>query len=216
MRTPGIRDSRRAGSALAAAVALVLTGCALATPSDQGSEQARPAPVTLAGAPAHGPAAETGVGAGADQRRVDMPRPVRLRIPAIGLDTRVIPLRLDAGGRLIAPKRFDLVGWNQAGPEPGEAGAAVIAGHVDSRRGPAVFYRLRELRSGHRVHVDLAGGRTVTFTVHRAASYPKNRIPDREVYGWTGDRPRLRLITCAGTFDRARGGYRDNLVVFAQ
>jgi sortase (surface protein transpeptidase) len=93
--------------------------------------------------------------------------------------------------------------------------AAVIAGHVDSRRGPAVFYRLRELNSGDRVHVDLAGGRTVTFTVTRTATYPKQCVPEGEVYGWTDDRPRLRLITCAGAFDRTRRSYRDNLVVFA-
>ncbi|MGP3958248.1 class F sortase [Nonomuraea sp. 3N208] len=147
-------------------------------------------------------------------RRADVANPVRLRIPAIDVTTRVIPLRLDAKARLVAPKQFDRVGWNQAGPEPGEQGVAVIAGHVDSTTGPAVFYRLRQLRKGDRVHVDRADGTTVTFVVNRLASYPKNRIPDKEVYG-SGRGTQLRLITCGGTFDRQRRSYRDNVVVFA-
>ncbi|MEV4169288.1 class F sortase [Nonomuraea sp. NPDC049709] len=144
----------------------------------------------------------------------DVAQPVRLRIPAINVSTRVTPLRLDAKGRLIAPTRFDRVGWNKAGPEPGEKGVAVIAGHVDSKTGPAVFYRLSQLRKGDRVHVDRADGSTATFVVGRLARYAKNRIPNKEVYG-SGKGAQLRLITCGGTFDRARGSYRDNVIVFA-
>lgn len=183
----------------------------------------------LAGACATAPAPREAVAAtaqdrtqGGDARSVsdagalpaDVARPVRLRIPAIGLSTRVIPLRLDAKGRLIAPEKFDRVGWNQAGPEPGERGVAVIAGHVDSTTGPAVFYRLRQLREGDRVHVDRADGTAVTFVVDRLARYPKDRIPDKEVYG-SGAGAQLRLITCGGTFDRQRRSYRDNVIVFA-
>jgi len=145
----------------------------------------------------------------------DAAAPVRLRIPAIGVSARVIALKLDGKGRLIAPKSFVRVGWNKAGPEPGERGAAVIAGHVDSRTGPAVFYRLRQLRKGDRVHVDRADGSTVSFTVYRVARYAKNKIPNKQVYGPTSG-AQLRLITCGGTFDRSRRSYRDNVVVFAR
>ncbi|GAA4201923.1 class F sortase [Streptosporangium oxazolinicum] len=144
----------------------------------------------------------------------EVANPVRLRVPAIGVSTTVIALKLDARNKLVAPVRFDRVGWNKAGPEPGEAGAAVIAGHVDSRTGPAVFYRLGKLRPGHRVHVDRADGSTVTFTVRRLARFPKSRIPDRQVYG-SSKGAELRLITCGGTFDSKRRSYRDNVIVFA-
>ncbi|WP_329085659.1 class F sortase [Streptosporangium sp. NBC_01469] len=146
--------------------------------------------------------------------RGEVANPVRLRVPAIGVSTTVIALKLDARNKLVAPARFDRVGWNKAGPEPGEAGAAVIAGHVDSRTGPAVFYRLGKLRPGHRVHVDRADGSTVTFTVRRLARFPKSRIPDGQVYG-SSKGAELRLITCGGTFDRKRRSYRDNVIVFA-
>jgi sortase (surface protein transpeptidase) len=52
-----------------------------------------------------------------------------------------------------------VAGWFTGGPMPGQLGPAVIAGHVDSRTGPAVFHRLRDLRPGDQIRVrDGAGG----------------------------------------------------------
>lgn len=140
--------------------------------------------------------------------------PARIRIPTIGVSAPVVPLALAADGRLAAPKVFAETGWNVEGPEPGENGTAVIAGHVDSHTGPAVFFRLRELVPGDRVQVDRTDGSSAEFVVSRLASYPKDELPSEEVYGPTG-RPALRLITCGGTFDQARSSYRDNVIVFA-
>jgi hypothetical protein len=77
-----------------------------------------------------------------------------------------------------------------------------------------VFYRLRDLRPGDQVRVVRADGLVVRFTVESLASYPKRSLPDEAVYGAT-TAPALRLITCAGRFDRERHSYRDNLVVSA-
>ena len=97
---------------------------------------------------------------------------------------------------------------------PGDVGPAVIGGHVDSRRGPGVFYALRSLRRGDAVTVTLSDGRTVRFTVTDLEEVPKSRFPTEAVYAPT-PRPELRLITCGGTFDRAARSYRDNVVVDA-
>ena len=97
---------------------------------------------------------------------------------------------------------------------PGDRGPAVVAGHVDSVAGPAVFYRLRELRPGDEVVVDLSDGRTVTFRVTGSLQVPKDAFPTEEVYGPTPD-AELRLITCGGEFDRSVRSYEDNTVVFA-
>ena len=69
-------------------------------------------------------------------------------------------------------------GWYADGTAPGDTGPAVLAGHVDSKRGPAVFYRLREV--DHR-RPDRGDPRrqTVRFTVTSTAWYPKNGVPDR-------------------------------------
>ncbi|MFI7616017.1 class F sortase [Nonomuraea terrae] len=175
-------------------------------------EIARPVARDVAGA---GGVAQPAAAESGGRAAADVANPVRLRIPAIGVSTGVSALRLDAKGQLVAPTSFTRVGWNKSGPEPGEKGVAVIAGHVDSKTGPAVFYRLRELRKGAKIHVDRADGSTVTFVVGRLARYPKSRIPDKQVYG-TAKGAELRLITCGGTFDRSRNSYRDNVIVFAR
>jgi sortase (surface protein transpeptidase) len=141
--------------------------------------------------------------------------PVRIRIPAIGVSAAVVRLGLNRDGTLQVPADFGVTGWFTGGPAPGETGPAVIAGHIDSRRGPAVFYRLHALRPGDRVAVERADGTTVEFAVEGSAQYPKRAFPTEAVFGPSPD-PLLRLITCGGTFDRSRRSYRDNVVVTAR
>jgi hypothetical protein len=141
--------------------------------------------------------------------------PVRLAIPAIGVATPLVRLGLEAGGGMQVPADFGRAGWFTEGPAPGQVGPSVIAGHVDSRTGPAVFYRLRELRPGQAILVERADGSRLRFVVEQARSYPKEGFPTAAVFGPVPEAA-LRLITCGGAFDRARGSYRDNLVVFAR
>jgi hypothetical protein len=141
--------------------------------------------------------------------------PVRLTIPAIRVATALVRLGRERDGSMQVPADYARAGWFAEGLSPGQVGPAVIAGHVDSRTGPAVFYRLRELRAGDTVQVERADGVRLRFVVEQARSFPKATFPTAEVFGpapWAA----LRLVTCGGDFDRARGSYRDNLVVFAR
>jgi hypothetical protein len=133
---------------------------------------------------------------------------------AVGVSSPLVPLGLNRDGTMQVPGDFQVAGWFTGAPQPGQLGPAVIAGHVDSRTGPAVFHRLRDLRPGDQVRVVRADRPVVRFEVESLASYPKQALPDEAVYGAT-TAPALRLITYAGTFDRARHSYRDNLVVSA-
>ncbi|GGN41614.1 sortase (surface protein transpeptidase) [Actinoplanes campanulatus] len=144
--------------------------------------------------------------------------PVRLEIPSIGVDTGLMTLGLRDDGTLeVPPLRGDApAGWYRHSPTPGEVGASVLAGHVDSARdGPAVFHRLGEARPGDPVAVRRTDGTVARFTVTKVATYPKRDFPSDQVYTPL-DRPGLRLITCGGVFDRGRGSYRSNIVVFAE
>jgi sortase (surface protein transpeptidase) len=193
------------GVILAATAALALAACG--GPAEA-PEPAPPSPtVSQHASPSPSPPPEP-------SEPNQLANPVRVRIPAIGVDARVVPLAIDSQGTLEAPDRFDVAGWNRDGPEPGEDGTAVIAGHVDSRSGPAVFFRLRELADSDLIHVDRADGTTATFEVTDLARYDKDRVPSDDVYGSTG-RTELRLITCGGEFDQSRRSYRDNVIVFA-
>jgi len=139
--------------------------------------------------------------------------PSRLRIPSLNVDTGLESLAMDKSGQLQAPIKYGEAGWFATGTSPGDAGPAVIAGHVDSKTGPAVFYRLHELKAGAQVQVQ-RGPIWLTFDVTAVEKYPKTKFPSAKVYGPTPV-AELRLITCGGTFDTARNSYRDNVVVYA-
>jgi hypothetical protein len=170
---------------------------------------ARPAAAAAARPPAASPSV---VAAGPAPARG--PAPVRLLVPAAGIDTPLPPLRVDAGGALVPPDDVATAGWFSQGPAPGEAGPAVLVGHVDSTAGPGVFFRLRSLHPGDGVVVRRADGSAVRFTVTRVARYPKTAFPTAAVYGPTPD-AELRLVTCGGAFDHAARSYLDNVVVYA-
>jgi len=143
-----------------------------------------------------------------------MAPPVRVRVPSIGVDSSLQPLGLQPDKTLQTPTQWDVAGWYAGGVRPGDPGPAVIAGHVDSRNGPAVFFRLRDLHVGDSVYVTTQSGRTLHFVVDTSQRYPKDRFPTEAVYGPTA-LPVLRLITCTGAFDAANHNYLDNLVVTA-
>lgn len=141
--------------------------------------------------------------------------PVRVTIPAIGVDASLEDLHRGSAGELDPPKGWDNAGWFSDGIVPGQVGPAVIAGHVDSPTSAAVFFRLDELVSGDQIHVAMSDGSTRTFVVDRTERAAKAAFPTSDVYGVTPT-PTLRLITCDGTFDTATGHYTDNLIVFAE
>ncbi|GAB3853297.1 class F sortase [Nocardioides maradonensis] len=156
------------------------------------------------------------IGSAAAAAPANRVRPLRLAIPRINVATRLMKLGLTAERELQVPplSRAGTAGWYDLGPVPGDAGPAVLAGHVDSDTGPAVFYGLSALRPGDRLRVDRSDRRTAVFSVDRVTAFAKSRFPTRAVYGETPD-PELRLITCGGSYDPARGGYQANVVVFA-
>ncbi|SDO21590.1 Sortase family protein [Klenkia soli] len=142
------------------------------------------------------------------------PAPLSVSVPSVGLSSSLVGIGVDATGALVPPADYAQAGWFDAGVAPGEVGPAVLAGHVDSRAGPAVFYRLEDIAVGADVLVTRADGSTLTFRVTQVAEYPKSAFATAEVYGPTVD-AQLRLITCGGEFDRSRRSYVDNIVVYA-
>ncbi|MEV5953952.1 class F sortase [Streptomyces sp. NPDC051987] len=142
--------------------------------------------------------------------------PTRLLIPKIAVDAPFTVLTMNSSGRLDPPPagNTNLVGWYSRGAAPGEAGTAIIAGHVDTTTGPAVFVRLDELERGDRFTVSRADGTDANFVVDEADTFAKDDFPSDRVYADTR-RPEVRLITCAGDYDHEARDYTENLVVFA-
>jgi Sortase domain len=167
------------------------------------------------GPPTEPPRAErTPVGSAPAATAARVP-PVALRIPALGLAVRLTELGLNRDRTVQVPTDFQRPGWFRLGPTPGQPGSAVILGHVDSYRGPAVFFRLRSLRPGDQVAVDLADGEVTRFAVRAVETYPKRDFPAQRVYGSHGGRA-LQLVTCGGQFDRRARSYLSNVVVYTE
>jgi hypothetical protein len=140
--------------------------------------------------------------------------PVRLRLPPIGVDSSLVRLDSKPDGTLEVPSDFDKPGWYMRGPAPGEAGPAIILGHLDSYTGPAVFWRLSSLHPGDPVEVRREDGSELAFRIYRVATFSTDAFPTTDVYGPTPG-PELRLITCGGTFSLSRRQYLGNVVAFA-
>lgn len=139
--------------------------------------------------------------------------PVSIDIPAINLHASLSSLGLNADHTVQVPTNFAQPGWYDLGPSPGQIGSAVILGHVDSYKGPAIFFRLRDLVSGDQIHVTLDDGLVANFAVTSVGNYPKVDFPSHQVYGPHGYSA-LQLVTCGGVFDSQTRSYLSNIVVY--
>ena len=143
------------------------------------------------------------------------PTPQRLHIPTLQVQAAIEQVGLDQAGNMDVPQDTNNVAWYRFGPAPGQAGNSVIAGHLDSKEGPAIFYRLGELAAGDEVIVSNSRGHLHRFRVTQVARYPFDQFPLHDVFGPT-DKYRLNLITCEGVFDRGTKNYSHRIVVYTE
>ena len=137
--------------------------------------------------------------------------PVRLIIPSIGLDSKIVNVGVNSKGEMDVPGGdTDNVGWYQGGTVPGRSGSAVIAAHVF-----AAFERLDELRVGTEIYVETKNGTKLHFVVEEAKTYLLGNLAPSFLFS-RNDARRLNLITCAGTFIQSKDTYDHRLVVYAK
>ncbi|MET0863991.1 MAG: class F sortase [Nakamurella sp.] len=142
--------------------------------------------------------------------------PVRIEVPALGVDTTIVPVGVDDEGLMEVPEDVSTVGWYRFGPAPGAgAGSAVLTGHVDDvRQGVGVFGRIGDLAPGDGLTVTDANGTTRNYTVLSREEWNKAEVPLDRLFDRGGE-PRLVLITCGGAFDNSTLGYDDNIAITA-
>ncbi len=204
---PITRPPLRSRLAGLAGTVLVLSGVAaigFAVAAQQHAPQPSASAAGDVGGPARGPTLRRS-------------QPVSVTIPAIGVDTKLLHLGLNSNGTMAVPSLVtsaSLAAWYKYSATPGQVGASVIEGHVDSIEGPAVFYRLGALRPGNTIDVKLADGVTAIFKVTGVREYTKTRFPAQTIYR-ASNYAALRLITCGGEFDYRTGHYLSSTVVFA-
>lgn len=200
-------------------VVLISTGLLVQrhAPQPGAAQQARP--TTGSASPTNVTANVTASGAAAAATGPLLSRslPVSLDVPAIGVHSDLLMLGLNPDNSVEVPPLGPLsqAGWYEQSPTPGQAGPAIVLGHIDSARyGPGVFFKLGALVPGDPIEVTRADHTVAVFTVDRVESYPKTGFPSLQIYGNTPN-AQLRLITCGGVFDRAERSYENNIVAFA-
>jgi Sortase domain len=143
-------------------------------------------------------------------------RPTRIKIESLDVDAPVHRVGIAEDGSIEVPsvKLRNEAGWYEEGPTPGQFGPSIMVGHVDTRTGPAVFHRLRDVRPGARIEITRRDRSVAVFEVNTIESFDKSALPVERVYG-DFSRPGLRLITCGGRWVGGDTGYADNVIVFA-
>lgn len=217
------RRRKRNGRLIAGGVALAVMGtgtlalgAVLRTPGPPGPDSGSLVAVAAPADPAPAAASVVPVVAAPGLGTLDHSPAVHLSFPRMRIDTDLMVLDLDESGEVAVPPEDPgaPAGWYGRGSSPGEVGPTVILGHVDSRSGPGVFYGLGATKIADKISVERMDGKVAHYEVTRVVSYPQSAFPTDEIYGDT-TAPELRLITCGGRFDRAKGGYQNNIVVFA-
>jgi LPXTG-site transpeptidase (sortase) family protein len=149
----------------------------------------------------------------APQPRNAAATPKRLDIPSLNLKAPLMKLGLSGDGDVELPpfEKPATAGWFDQSVVPGDSGASVIIGHVDTKTAPAVFYRLRDVKRGAVIKILRSDRKVAEYKVDSIEQIPKDHFPADRVYGEDG----LRLITCGGAFDHATHEYLDNIIVYA-
>ncbi|NWJ98555.1 MAG: carboxypeptidase regulatory-like domain-containing protein, partial [Chloroflexi bacterium] len=140
--------------------------------------------------------------------------PVRLRIPALGVDTEIEGVGL-RNGAMDVPSNIWNASWLNTSPRPGDVGNAVLAGHKNSVHGSAIFMELGKLQPGDKIYVSDMYGYELTFEVFDVQSYLLQDAPLGRIFGPSSEK-QLNLISCDGNFIREQLTYNKRIVVYTR
>jgi hypothetical protein len=179
---------------------LDVTGRSSATPTS-------PTPTASASPSPASPARRAGVVAEA---------PTQVRLPS-GTDVAVKAVSTTADGLLDVPDDIRTAGWWRGGSRLGDPfGSTLIAAHIDSRtQGLGPYVELLRVQRDARIVVR-SKHLVQRFAVTSLRLVPRSTLADAtDLFAPSGPR-RLTMVTCAGPYDAARGGYQNLAVVTAR
>ncbi|HEY8490014.1 MAG TPA: class F sortase, partial [Dehalococcoidia bacterium] len=142
-----------------------------------------------------------------------LPPPASLQIDAIGLRAPVRPAPLvEAGGVAQWQVPAFAAGHGEGTANPGEAGNAVLMGHVQSVDAGEVFRNLHQVAPGDEVVLVNERGERYVYRVVDVRTVTPGEV---SIVAPTPD-PTLTLVTCAGAWLPQRQDYSERLVVVAK
>jgi len=147
----------------------------------------------------------------------------RMIAPSIGLDHAVEEIGIQ-NNQLETPKDgVGKVGWYYIYDKPGFRSNSVYAAHVNYNFKDGPFARLKDIKPGERITIQMEGGPAYVYEVFFFKRYDVNNIPMGELID-APTRPEseewITLITCGGRFQETQpnglGEYLDRDVVIAK
>jgi LPXTG-site transpeptidase (sortase) family protein len=136
-----------------------------------------------------------------------------LRIPAIGVEAQVVPIKSNEDRVLEPPRDTDIAGWWSDGAAPGEPrGSAVVVGHAVRNDGGGVFDDIGDLGRGDAIEVE-GSDSTLNYRVKSVEVLSKHELARNaeEIFAQTGA-GRLVVISCEDWDGKA---WRSNVVTIA-
>ncbi|MCW2900935.1 MAG: class sortase [Streptosporangiaceae bacterium] len=155
-------------------------------------------------------------------------KPTGIDVPSIKAHSSLIPLGIQGmGGVPVTPPSKageaqvpdvhhpQQAGWIQVANKdtPVANDPLVILGHVDGNSQHGVFFDLKNIEIGAKVHISRDDGTTSTYTVTKFRQIKKTNFPTQDVYGpAVGNQ--IRLVTCGGDYDAVHRNYLDSEIAY--
>jgi LPXTG-site transpeptidase (sortase) family protein len=140
--------------------------------------------------------------------------PARLLIRRLNVDAPIEVKGINSHNQMEAPDHPLSAAWYRFTKMPGAGGNAVFSGHLDAESiGPAIFWRLTQLKSGDVIEIISPQSTELRYQVTENVSYPVATIPMKTVL-YPGGGDQITLITCAGRYQPG-SGYDHRLVIRA-
>lgn len=141
-----------------------------------------------------------------------------LRIPELGVFSRIKNLGVTPEGAVDAPRNIFDTGWYNGSARPGsKAGSSLILGHVSGWTGPGVFKKINELPVGGEFEIEKGTGEIIKYSVVRSEQLPVDQINMSRVLSTevAGEHD-LKLMTCSGKYNSSTETFEDRFIVYAK
>jgi sortase (surface protein transpeptidase) len=141
-----------------------------------------------------------------------------LRIPSLGVFSRIKNLGVTPEGAVDAPRNIYDTGWYNGSARPGSrVGSSLILGHVSGWTGPGVFKKINELPAGGEFEIEKGTGEVIKYSVVRSEQIPLDQIDMSKVLSTEeAGKHDLKLMTCSGRYNSSTETFEDRFIVYAK
>ena len=137
--------------------------------------------------------------------------PVRISIPALGLDSVIEDTGYDATHTMEIVPSAEIISWLRESAIPSNNGNAILGGHNKWRGNICPLYDLDTLEIGEEMKIEYEGGLCLKFKLESVFVYALATAPAGQIMN-VGGEARVTIITCKPPYN-PKIGTSDNRIV---